>query len=111
MLGNPATFRWGLDNNLNKNVDVLLQASICACPGQGGSGNGDMRVFVPKSELGAWDPTDNFLFYTEYIYVNDGFEEWAFRDAPGLVSEPGSLVIFGFGLAGLGFYRRRRRAA
>lgn len=110
LLGNLPV--WQLDSGANGNVDVLLQASICKCPGQGGSGQGDLSVFVPTDSFGSYGDDWNFVLYTEYMYVNDGFEEWSFRDAPGTqVSEPGSLVVFGFGLAGLGFYRRRRAAA
>jgi hypothetical protein len=111
--------RWSLDSGTNGDVDVVLQASICATNGQCGSGHGDLNVFIPVSLLGDFSPTDNFVFYSEYLYTNDGFEEWRFSDAPGNCTpgvpcsapEPMSLAVFGAGLLGLGLIRRRKRAA
>lgn len=103
-------WRWSLDSATNGNVDVVLQASICDMNGQCGSGHGDLNVFVPVSLLGTFSPTDNFVLYTEYLYANDGFEEWRFGDAPGTIPEPGTLALLGVGLAGIGFSRRRKQA-
>ena len=106
---------WQLDSGINGNVDILLQASICETPGQCGSGMGDMSVFIEVADLGTFSDTDQFVFYTEYLYVNDGFEEWRFgvNDGgnTGVVAEPGTLAIFGIGVIGLGWARRRKRAA
>lgn len=101
--------RWSLDNATNGDVDIVLQASICDTPGQCGSGKGDLTVFVPVDLLGAFSPTDNFVLYSEYLYANDGFEEWRFTSAPGRVPEPGSLALIALALAGL--VRRRRQNA
>lgn len=103
--------RWSLDNATNGNVDVVLQASICDSNGQCGSGHGDLNVFIPWSLLGAFNPNDNFVLYTEYLHVNDGFEEWRFSSAtpPTQVPAPGTLALLGIGLAGLSFARRRQR--
>lgn len=101
------TSRWSLDSAANGNVDVVLQASICDTRGQCGSGHGDLNVFIPVSLLGRFDLTDNFVFYSEYLYANDGFEEWKFQDAPGQqVPAPGSLALVGIGLAAIGLRRR-----
>ena len=116
LLGEQAA--WSLDNAVNGNVDILLQASICGTPGQCGSGKGDMSVFIPIAQLGLFDGngnalfdgTEQFVFYSEYLYVNDGFEEWRFGDTVvGQVAEPGMLAIFGIGIIGMGVMRRRRR--
>ena len=102
---------WQLDSAANGNVDILLQASICDTPGQCGSGNGDMSVFIPVEHLGSFSGTDQFVFYSEYHYVNDGFEEWRFGDTVVAdVSEPGVLAMFGVGIIGMGVMRRRRRS-
>lgn len=102
--------RWSLDSLTNGDIDVVLQASICDTPGQCGSGHGDLNVFIPVSLLGSFSPTDNFVFYSEYLYANDGFEEWRFADAPGQIPEPGTLALVGLGL-GLGAFALRRPRA
>jgi hypothetical protein len=102
------SWRWSLDSAKNGDVDVVLQAAICDTPGQCGSGHGDLNVFVPVSKLGSFKPTDNFVLYTEYLYANDGFEEWKFSDAPGQLPEPGTLALLASGLFGLRFFRGRR---
>lgn len=109
LLGQTAD--WELDSLENGNVDILLAAAICATPGQCGSGAGDLSVFVQVDDLGpdAMTGTNNFVLYVEYLYANDGFEEWKFRDAQvAMVSEPGTLAVFGLGIVGLGLARRRR---
>ena len=97
--------------NGNGNVDILLQAAICENKGQCGSGAGDLSVFVPLDNLGpeAMVGTNNFVLYVEYLYANDGFEEWSFRNAQQTeIAEPGTLAVFGLGVIGLGAVRRRR---
>ncbi|MDA1326188.1 MAG: hypothetical protein O3C34_15750 [Proteobacteria bacterium] len=102
---------WQLDSAANGNVDILLQASICDTPGQCGSGKGDLSVFIPVALLGSFSGTDQFVFYSEYLYVNSGFEEWRFGDTVVAdVAEPGMLTIFGVGILGMGAMRRRRRS-
>lgn len=98
---------WTLDSATNGNVDVILQASICDSNGQCGSGHGDLYVSIPQSRFSG-SPTDHFVLYTEYSGANSGFEEWRFYDTP-RVPEPGTLLLVGTGLVGLGLFRRRRR--
>ncbi|MFT5438225.1 MAG: hypothetical protein ACI9MJ_000083 [Alphaproteobacteria bacterium] len=111
LLGNAPV--WQLDSEENGNVDILLQASICDNGGQCGSGHGDMNVFIPVELLGTFSDTDYFVFYSEYLYVNDGFEEWRIGGyVPGetpspKVSEPGTVAIFA--LVGFGVLWRRKR--
>lgn len=112
---------WTLDNGTNGDVDVRLQASICDSNGQCGSGHGDLSVFIPLTALASttYADTDYFVFYSEYLKPNDGFEEWRILTTKdggggtpggGEIPEPSTLALVGFGLLStLGFSRRRRR--
>lgn len=97
---------WSLDSATNGDVSVVLQASISTSPGQGGSGHGDMDVFIPSSLLSG-NPNDFFVFYTEYAGANAGFEEWRF--SAGQVPEASAMLLLGSGLVGLVWYRRLKR--
>jgi hypothetical protein len=68
----------------------------------------NLNVFIPLSLLGSFSPTDNFVLYSEYLYANDGFEEWRFADAPNQVPEPGTLVLVGIATAALAWRRRKQ---
>ena len=97
---------WQLDGLTNGDVTVLLQASICATPGQCGSGKGDLNVFIPTS-LFSGSPNDYFVLYTEYSGADSGFEEWRYFAGEKSVPEPGTLVLLAIGLLGIGFSRKR----
>ncbi len=99
---------WALDSEANGDVSVVLQASIWTSPGQGGSGHGDMDVFIPASLLSG-DENDFFVLYTEYSGANDGFEEWRFDSGPPQVPESATVSMLVSGLMGLGVLRRWRR--
>ncbi len=98
---------WSLDNSVNGDVSVILQASICDSNGQCGSGHGDLDVLIPQSLLGTNHlPTDNFVLFTEYTGANDGYEEWRFNSAS--VPEPETMALLVIGLSLIGFRQFRR---
>lgn len=115
LLGQSAN--WSLDNATNGDVDIRLQASICDSNGQCGSGHGDLTVFIPLASVvgsGSFKATDYFVFYSEYLKPNDGFEEWRLRTSDGFVPpsgsvpEPSALALIGFGMLGMFGYSRRK---
>ena len=64
--------------------------------------------------LGNFSGTDNFVLYTENLFVDDGYTEVSFRVGSygdtTEVSEPGTLAVLGIGVVGLAAFRRRRLA-
>jgi hypothetical protein len=104
--------RWSLDNAVNGDVTVVLEAAICGeadtIPGQCGSGHGDMVMSIPLAaiDLTGVSATDYLVFYTEFRLGNDGFEEW--KRAPGVpIPEPNAALLFAVGSTIVGGSIRR----
>ncbi len=88
-----------------------------------GSGEDDMNLYIPAAFFDAAQATDYFYFLADFgaagalqdpdnpnkdvtFYGQDGFEEWRAHVAP--VPQPGTLALFGIGLAGLIAARRKK---
>jgi hypothetical protein len=68
-----------------------------------------MVMSIPLSaiDLTGVSPDDYLVFYSEYAYSNDGYEEWR-RQAGALIPEPTAALVFAAGFA-VTAYRLRRR--
>ncbi|MDH5307943.1 MAG: PEP-CTERM sorting domain-containing protein, partial [Myxococcales bacterium] len=106
--------RWSLDNGTNGDVTIVLEAAICGAPGgvpgQCGSGHGDMVMSIQLSaiDLTGVSATDYLVFYSEYRFADDGFEEW--KRGPGQpIPEPHGVLLFGAGMTCVAAVLRRRR--
>lgn len=89
-----------------------------------GSGQGDYVFYIPNTAFAGLADTDNIILFSAFAtnptYTSDdGFEEWAVRlcdvgtcDDPDLpeVPEPSSMLLFGGGLLGLAFWRKRKNS-
>ncbi len=76
-----------------------------------GSGEGDIRMFVPLSAFG--NATGNqyvylYSFFGSNYACNDGFEEWAVQSPNDIVPLPTAALAGGLGLLSLAALRRRR---
>ena len=93
----------------------------------GGSGSGDMYLYVLKSAFGAVSSTSNVILYSQFgtppgaYSTNDGFEEWALLKGVTtctgtgcdvtVTPEPASLMLLGSGLAMAAVRFRKNRKA
>lgn len=83
----------------------------------GGSGKGDMVVYVPQSAFNGANPDDYVWFYNlngvhygidNGIAAESGYEEWrAVVDTQSVPDDGGTLALLGSALVGLGFMARR----
>lgn len=114
-----ATLVWELDvyNGGRKLVtDNWLLLENCKSPGTCGSGDYDLQALIPSEVFGLDDSVYVTLFNrfgdnAGTTGANDGFEEWAVREATGRpptgVSEPGILPLAMLALLGMIGTRRR----
>jgi hypothetical protein len=78
------------------------------------SGADDLQVLVPLSGFGGNAASTYVYLYSEFGRAADGFEEWSIRAPPDAevpppsIPQPGTLILTGAGLAGVGSFGRRR---
>jgi hypothetical protein len=77
-----------------------------------GSGQGDMRMFVPVSAFGSITGNTFIYLYSFFgtnLVSNDGFEEWAVQSPTDIVPLPPAALAGGALLVGLAGLRLRNR--
>jgi hypothetical protein len=116
---------WELDvyNGGRKlSTDHWLLLENCKDPGTCGSGDYDLQALIPSEVFGMDDSVYVTLFNrfgdnAGTTGANDGFEEWAVRQATGgggggggdPIPEPGILSLVLLGMLGMISTRRRRQ--
>jgi len=67
-----------------------------------------MSIQLSAIDLTGVSATDYLVFYSEYRFADDGFEEW--KRGPGQpIPEPHGVLLFGAGMTCVAAVLRRRR--
>lgn len=117
--GSNADLAWEMDNvNLNGNgvatngTDNYIKLDNCKADGTCGSGDFDMKALIPDSAFAGKKGEYVVLFnrFGDHFAADAGFEEWIAppgKGGNGSVPEPVTLALFGLGLFGMTYIRRR----
>jgi hypothetical protein len=99
--GERATFIWDFDTTFD---------TIESFFGDGGDTSVVTLLEVPDTGALTTDGSNVSAFWVAHVQQLEGGESDRIGGQGTVISEPGTIALFGFGLAGLGFYRRRRAA-
>ena len=108
--GNNAQLAWQLDTN---KADNWIKLDNCKSDGTCGSGDFDMKALIPDSAFANKKGQYVVLFnrFGDHYQADAGFEEWIAppgKGGNGSVPEPLTLALFGLGLFGMTYIRRRQ---
>jgi hypothetical protein len=104
-LSSLGTLRYDLDSGGDNYVKLDYSLNS-------GSGQGDMFLLVPLSAFGSASAADFLYLYSEFgehNANNDGYEEWAIREAGPIVPLPPAALAGLLGLGVVGAARKLRR--